>query len=81
MKVGVISDIHLDVNKQYPIIELLAEEIKKRDLEGLILAGDISDGPETTIPYLEEMRKYFTVPLWFVPGNHDMWDVNGNYNR
>lgn len=25
------------------------------------------------------MRKYFTVPLWFVPGNHDMWDVNGNY--
>lgn len=44
MKLGVISDIHLDVNEQYPVVELLAKEAERRKLEGLLLAGDISNG-------------------------------------
>ncbi len=81
MKLGVISDIHLDINEQYPIIELLKEEIERRELEGIVLAGDIANGPEKTIPYLEKMRSCFSVPLWFVPGNHDMWDVNKTFEN
>ena len=30
MKLGVISDIHLDVNEQYPVVELLAKEAERR---------------------------------------------------
>ncbi len=38
MKLGVISDIHLDVNEQYPVVELLAKEAERRK------AGRIAPG-------------------------------------
>lgn len=79
MRLGSISDIHLDVNKQYPIVELLAEEIERRKVQGIILAGDISNGPKASIAWLQKMRNRFSVPMWFVPGNHDMWDVEGKF--
>ena len=79
MKLGVISDIHLDVNEQYPVVELLAKEAERRKLEGLLLAGDISNGPKSTLRHLEQMKKRLPVPFWFVPGNHDMWDQEQEY--
>lgn len=43
MKTAVISDIHVDINEEYPVVEALAEELNKRDVQLLLLAGDISD--------------------------------------
>ena len=63
MKLGVISDIHLDVNEQYPVVELLAKEAERRKLEGLLLAGDISNGPKSTLRHLEQMKKRLPVPF------------------
>ena len=57
MKLGVISDIHLDVNEQYPVVELLAKEAERRKLEGLLLAGDISNGKKASGTILVRTRQ------------------------
>lgn len=43
MRIGAISDIHLDVNTDYPVIEAIQRYIKTRNLEMLLVAGDISN--------------------------------------
>ena len=57
----------------------MAKEAERRKLEGLLLAGDISNGPKSTLRHLEQMKKRLPVPFWFVPGNHDMWDQEQEY--
>lgn len=79
MKIGVISDIHLDINKDYPILEVMCDTVEKKDCQGLILAGDISDGAATSLKWLEQIKMRLSVPLWFVPGNHDMWDPDRKF--
>lgn len=74
MKIAVISDIHLDINKDYPVLEVLCDTVLKKDCQGLILAGDISNRAVSTLDWLDKIKNRLTVPLWFVPGNHDMWD-------
>lgn len=81
MKIGIISDIHLDLNKSFPIQELLCEEAGRRGLDGLLLAGDIADGAQTALSMLEQLKKRLAVPLWFVPGNHDMWDPEHRFKN
>lgn len=81
MKIAVISDIHLDINKDYPILEVMCDTVEKKDCQGLILAGDISDGVVTSLKWLEQIKKRLSVPLWFVPGNHDMWDSERKFTN
>lgn len=79
MKIGIISDIHLDINKEYPVLEVLAETLQKEECSGLILAGDVSSRAYTTLELLEKIRNRIKMPLWFVPGNHDMWDDENRF--
>lgn len=79
MKLGIISDIHLDINKDYPVLDVMCDTVQKKGCEGLILAGDISDGAETSLKWLEKIKNSLSVPLWFVPGNHDMWDAGRKF--
>lgn len=74
MKTGIISDIHLDINKDYPVLDTIAEVLHEEECTGLILAGDVSSRAFITLDLLETIRKRIEMPLWFVPGNHDMWD-------
>lgn len=87
MKLGVISDIHLDVNEQYPVVELLAKEAERRKLEGLLLAGDISNGPKSTLRHLEQMKKGFRYHSGSYPAimtcgtrNRSIW-THGKYMK
>lgn len=77
MKIGVISDIHIDRNKAYPVTELLAQKAEKEQLECLLIAGDISNHYTSTFAFLERFSSLSGVPLYFVPGNHDLWDQSG----
>ena len=81
MKLGIISDIHLDINEGYPVMDILADLLKKEQCEGLILAGDISSKADQTFEWLEPIREKIQMPLWFVPGNHDMWDPERKYTN
>ena len=79
MKIGIISDIHLDINEKYEVLEVLCDTLQKNECNGLILAGDISNTGVSTLGCLDRIRKKLGMPLWFVPGNHDMWDPEGKF--
>jgi putative phosphoesterase len=79
MKVGTISDIHIDVNKDYPILELLVKKIREYRLDCLIIAGDISNHISVTLDFIDRIRELSGKPVYFVPGNHDIWDQNGEF--
>jgi len=77
MRIGAISDIHLDVNIDYPVIEAIGSYTKASNLEMLLVAGDISNNYKTTLSYLDQLEAAVEIPVCFVPGNHDMWDKEG----
>ena len=79
MRIGVISDIHIDRNKAYPVTEVLAEKTKEKKLDCLLLAGDVSNRYKTTFAFFERFAGLTDVPFYFVPGNHDLWDEAGEY--
>ena len=39
---GVISDIHLDVNKHFPVLESLCDFCNENYLDKIIIAGDFA---------------------------------------
>ncbi len=58
-----------------PLIEVAGE----RRLDGLIVAGDISNDANRSLAVLHELKRRCGIPVWFVPGNHDYWSkINGN---
>lgn len=81
MKIGIIADIHLDINQEYPVLEVLSEVLNQEQCTGLILAGDLTDTAYTTLESLETIRKKIKQPVLFVPGNHDMWDPKQKFKN
>jgi putative phosphoesterase len=77
MKLGFISDIHIDINHAYPIMEMLVDKSQEKRLDCLVIAGDISNHSSTTIEFLDRLCPLAEIPVYFVPGNHDMWDQEG----
>lgn len=78
-KLGVLSDIHGDLNK----LDALLAQLKKSKVDGILVAGDLvlneelrygrpdafEDGEELAqvLDHLEEAG----IPLWVIPGNHE----------
>ena len=79
MRIGAISDIHLDVNQAHPVIEAICDRIREKKLDVLLVAGDISNSYKMSLPYLDQMKEAAGIPVFFVPGNHDMWDKEGEF--
>lgn len=76
MRVGLISDLHIDINKDFPILDLTAKAAQAQSADVLVIAGDISESPDQTIQAIEELQQLCTCPVYYVPGNHDMWNKN-----
>ena len=79
MKTAVISDIHVDVNKNYDVTGEIISYLKRNNIELLIIAGDISSDPEKTIATIDNLEKQSGVKVLYVPGNHDLWNKDGKY--
>lgn len=73
MKIGFISDIHIDINKKYNILEEISERIKEENVDVVVIAGDISEDAETTIKSVEKLEELSDSLVYYVPGNHDLW--------
>lgn len=76
MSYAVISDIHIDINKDYNIINPIIECVNKSGASALLIAGDVSDDYQKTIDTVANVKKQLGVPVYYVPGNHDMWSDN-----
>lgn len=73
MKFAVISDIHLDINRDYPVLAHLAAYAGQQGADGFLIAGDISEHAEETIASMKQLEEESGCPVYYVPGNHDMW--------
>ena len=76
MKVGILSDIHVDIDHQQPdgVIEGLVKVIQDRSVDLMIIAGDVANDYELTLRVLNTVEEVSAVPCLFVPGNHDIWN-------
>ncbi len=74
MRLGVLSDIHVDLNGGAVVIEGLAAAMRRRGLEAMLIAGDVASDHRLTLRTLEELQQLAGVRVLFVPGNHDIWN-------
>lgn len=76
MKMGVISDIHVDLNEregELPVEEALIQVAEESGLDLLLIAGDISNDANRSLEVLYKLKEQCGIPVLFVPGNHDYW--------
>ena len=74
MKLGVISDIHIDDNPPGVLQALAARVRSSPGLGALVLPGDISSAWRTSLSALDLLESACGLPVYFVPGNHDLWN-------
>lgn len=74
MKLAIISDLHIDINKNHKVMEELIKLCKKKNAEMLLIAGDISEQAEVTMASIQSLKEALQIPVYYVPGNHDMWN-------
>lgn len=80
MRLGIISDIHKDYNElntDEDITSLYIAELKKRDLDVVIIAGDIAEDLLEVKEFVNELQSELGIPILSVPGNHEMWEGEG----
>lgn len=76
MRIGTLSDLHIDRNDEYSGLNAertLADLVKEREIDYLLIAGDISNHYEKTHAFIKKVEQLSQVPVFFVPGNHDYW--------
>ena len=73
MRIGVISDLHVDLNggeagpRTYA--GYLSDAARAKGVELLLIAGDLSNRWDLTLRTLEEIQERAAVRVLFVPGN------------
>ena len=78
MRIGVISDLHVDLNggeagpRAYA--GFLGSAARDKGVELLLIAGDLSNRWDLTLRSLEEIQERTGLRVLFVPGNHDLWN-------
>jgi len=79
VRLGLISDIHVDLNRidgEEVVASLLAREARRRKLDILLVAGDISSDYALTLKTIAALEAMSGARVLFVPGNHDIWNEN-----
>jgi putative phosphoesterase len=75
MRIGILSDIHVDINftGRDTVTPAMCETVRKQSLDMLIVAGDVAGDYTLALESLEEIEAVSGVPCLYVPGNHDIW--------
>ncbi|MEJ7541474.1 metallophosphoesterase [Staphylococcus intermedius] len=76
MRIGTIAYLHFDRHQHLTMqdyIEAVVRLIQHEDLHMLMIAGDISNHHTSTFDFIQQLTDQTTVPIYFIPGNHDLW--------
>ena len=80
MKIGVLSDLHIDTNQkkltgEETFSEIVSKQISQQQIDLMLIAGDISSDYLVSQQFLDEVTNKSGIPVLFVPGNHDFWSI------
>ena len=77
MKLGIISDLHVDTNHSEtdPIERALLKVIKESDIDVLLIAGDLADNYQRGLAVIQHIEDA-GCRVVFVAGNHDIWNID-----
>lgn len=73
MKTVFLSDLHVDINRDQPVVREFSALLRERKADLAIIAGDISEDQEVTLRTVCEIEDLAGVQVLYVPGNHDLW--------
>ncbi|MDN6293887.1 MAG: metallophosphoesterase [Alkalibacterium sp.] len=78
MRIGTVSDLHIDRNKWIfdegeTTLSILVTMLKEKAVDVLLIAGDISNHYLESHVFIEELMNESGIVVKFVPGNHDYW--------
>lgn len=79
MRIGTISDLHIDRPSDYTeteYAETLTSLAEDQHLDVLLIAGDISNDYRKSYQFVQEMKRRTNKEVLFIPGNHDYWNVD-----
>ena len=78
MRIGVISDLHVDLNEgsgaEGSVVRSLSAAAANARVELLIVAGDVANRYDLTLRILADLEAASGLRVLFVPGNHDLWN-------
>lgn len=77
-QIGFISDLHIDSSHEYQpadFLSALAQLMTDHCLDQLVIGGDITNHYSTTIQFVERLQNQTGIPVYFIPGNHDYWEM------
>lgn len=74
MRIGVLSDIHVDLGDGQAIVDGLLQAMRRREVGAMLIAGDVSSDYRLTLETLRQLQDRSGIPVLFVPGNHDVWN-------
>ena len=77
MKLGIISDLHVDTNhsENDPIEKALLKVISENDMDVLLIAGDIADNHLRSLEVINNIENAGCKCV-FIAGNHDIWNID-----
>ena len=76
MRIGLLSDIHVDINLKGcdNVTPAICDTIRNNNLDLFITAGDISSDHRLTLEVVDRIEKDSGRDCLFVSGNHDLWN-------
>ena len=78
MRLFAVSDLHLDYEENRDWLKQLSDTDYNNDV--LLLGGDISDDVSLIQECFEQVSKRFG-KIFYVPGNHDIWDPGKSFEH
>ncbi|NGP46662.1 phosphohydrolase [Bacillaceae bacterium SIJ1] len=84
MRLGVISDLHIDTNSDETwssedFKTILARELSEQKVELLLIAGDVSNHHKLSHAFVKSLKEISGIDILFIPGNHDYWDQENEH--
>jgi putative phosphoesterase len=78
LKIGILSDIHIDINKNERdmVTPAICNVIREKSLDILLIAGDVASDYKLVLAALKRIENEGAIPCLYVPGNHDVWTEN-----
>lgn len=73
MRIGFVSDLHTDFNRQYDFVTVLQQLINDERLDQLVIMGDSANGLQRNLRFYERLEESISIPFYTLVGNHDLY--------